>query len=174
MKAKYSSTLAHEMRRTEIDRIAAFCCDGDEIDLEAKYKLFVSAHFGARQQQIAEHHAKHFRNVLDRKVLGRGRRLYKVLFIEEGAAHGYNERHAHWLIEKPGKMPASEFTRVFVKLWQEVCGSNNVRIEHIQKQRGGLAGLVQYLTKERNWRDQIGNSSFIRECSDNRRIIAST
>ena len=50
-------------------------------DTHASLDYFVTAHLSKTKQEIAEHHIKHFRNVLDRKMCGRSRRLYKAFFI---------------------------------------------------------------------------------------------
>ena len=158
------------MRSKDIDRVARFMCDGEDISPEDKYKLFITAHFGGKQQEIAELHAAHFRNKIDRQVMGRGKRLYKVLFMEEGTSASFNERHAHWLFEKPQHMTQKQFENIFCELWQEICGSDNIQIKRVQKSRGGLEGLLAYCTKERDWQDYLGNSSFIADFSDNARL----
>lgn len=158
------------MRSRDIDHIARFMWDGDHIAPDQKYTLFVTAHFGGKQQQIAEQHAAHFRNRLDREVLGRGKRLYKALFMEQGTGNSYNERHAHWLFEKPAGMTRKQFEAVFCQLWQEICGSDDIQIKPVRKQDGGLHGLLQYLTKERDWQGYLGNKSFIADFSDNARL----
>ncbi|MDO8864142.1 hypothetical protein Q6D67_20865 [Haliea sp. E1-2-M8] len=163
-------TLANIMRVKDIERAWTFLSEGDDISAEKKYTLFITAHFGGRQQQVAELHAAHFRNKLDRRVMGRGKRLYKALFIEEGKGRSYNERHAHYLFEKPAHMTCAEFTAVFTELWQEVCGSDNVQVKSVRKKVGGLGGLLAYLTKDRDWQDILGNASFIADFSDNARL----
>ena len=59
----------------------SFFSKGDEC---RHVDYFITAHLSKSKQQVAEHHIKHFRNVLDRKTCGRGRRLYKAVFVEEG------------------------------------------------------------------------------------------
>ena len=158
------------MRCNDIKQVVRFMWDGDDVSPEIKYKLFITAHFGSKQQQIAEIHAAHFRNKLDRRVMGRGKRLYKILFMEEGTSKSYNERHSHWLFEKPKHMTLKEFESVFCELWQEICGSDNIQILRVQKSRGGHEGLLQYCTKERDWQGYVGNRSFIASFSDNARV----
>jgi hypothetical protein len=170
MTTKYEWTLASVMRESDIERIGEFMWQGDELPPEKKYRLFVTAHFGCKYQEAAEIHAAHFRNKLDRAVLGRGKRLYKAFFVEQGAAHSFNQRHAHWLIEKPTHTSTQQFMDVFQSLWLEVCGSSNVLCKPIQKKKGGLNGLVAYLTKERDRWGELGSASFVPELSDNQRL----
>lgn len=164
---EYEYSVATILRTNEMERIYNFLCSGDEICATKKYTLFVSAHFGKSKQIDAEHHAKHFRNCLDRKILGRGKRLYKALFIEEGNEYSFNQRHAHWLIQKPQNMSKREFTNLFTELWYEVCGSRNIVIKSVLKKEGGLEGLITYLTKEQDADGYIGNRAFVMEASDN-------
>lgn len=170
MTTDYEWTLASVMREKDIERIIDFMWQGDELPPEKKYRLFVTAHFGGKYQETAEFHAAHFRNKLDRAVLGRGKRLYKALFVEQGAAHSYNQRHAHWLIEKPEHMSKRQFMDVFQALWLEVCGSTDVLCKPVLKKDGGLGGLVTYLTKDRDRGREIGSASFVAEFSDNARL----
>ena len=67
-------------------------------------------------------------------------------------------------------MTKAEFTSIFVELWSDICGSDNVLIKPIRKNDGGLEGLLGYLTKERDWQDQLGSASFIPDFSDNARL----
>ena len=60
--------------------------------------------------------ACHFRNVLDRKIYGKHRRLQKAVFIEEGknaTSRSYNERHCHMLIEKPKHLTLKQYKKEF-------------------------------------------------------------
>ena len=63
------------------DECISFFSKGDDC---RHVDYFITAHLSKSKQQVAEHHIKHFRNVLDRKTCGRGRRLYKAVFVEEG------------------------------------------------------------------------------------------
>ena len=93
------------VKENEMKRIAKFMFDGDkDVELTDKYHYHITAHFSKAKQQDAEYCFKHFRNVLDNKVVGRRNRLYKACFIEEGKNHlskSYNDRHCHLLIQKP-------------------------------------------------------------------------
>ena len=160
-------SIATLLRIRDMEHVGRFMLAGDALCPTEKYTHFVSAHFSPSKQQDAEHHAKHFRNVFDRKLCGRGRRLYKVLFIEEGDSYSFNQRHAHWLIHKPAGLSEREFCNSFQACWYEICGSKNVVIKPILKKSGGIEGLISYLTKQRDVDGVIGNCAFIKECSDN-------
>lgn len=161
-------SVASVLRMNDIERTARFMNLGDDLCATKKYNYFVSAHFGSGKQQMdAEYHAKHFRNVFDRKMCGRGKRLYKVAFVEEGNQYSHNERHFHWLIHKPKGMWEKTFVKAFKETWLEVCGSRNVVIKRVEEERGGLNGLLCYLSKERDVNGFIGNASFIEQASDN-------
>ena len=151
-----------------IERIIEFLEGGDELSVDRKYTLFVTAHLSKPKQVDAEFHCKHFRNKFDRQILGRGKRLYKALFIEEGLnrhSRSFNQRHTHWLFQKPKNLTAMQFAKKFTTLWQEVCGSDDVNIKRITKRKGGHMGLIDYLDKERGL--DFGSGSFIEQCSDN-------
>ena len=161
-------SVATVLRINDCNRVGAFMYLGDSLCPTKKYTHFVSAHFGSGKQQVdAEHHAKHFRNVFDRKMCGRGRHLYKLAFVEEGNEYSYNERHFHWLIQKPKGMWETTFVKAFKETWLEICGSRNVVIKPIEEAQGGVDGLLWYLSKERDADGFIGNSSFIEAASDN-------
>lgn len=161
-------SVASILRMKDIERTEQFMSMGDNLCPTKKYNYFVSAHFGnGKQQMDAEYHAKHFRNVFDRKMCGRGRHLYKLAFVEEGNEYSYNERHFHWLIHKPKGMWEKTFVKAFKETWLEVCGSRNVVIKRIDEELGGINGLLVYLSKERDADGFIGNRSFIEEASDN-------
>jgi len=151
-----------------IERIVEFLVGGDELPVDRKYTLFVTAHLSKSKQIDAEFHCKHFRNKFDRQILGRGKRLYKALFIEEGLnklSNSFNQRHTHWLFQKPKNLTTELFTNKFTALWQEVCGSDDVKIIRITTNKGGHSGLIDYLDKERGL--DFGSGSFIEQCSDN-------
>jgi len=127
---------------------------------------FVTAHLSKSKQQVAEHHIKHFRNVLDRRVFGRAKRLYKAVFIEEGTnalSRSYNQRHCHMLIQKPKHLTKAQFEKQFNDLWQDICGSDNINWQRITKERGGVGGLIGYCHKE----VKSGIKAFVKELSDN-------
>jgi len=151
----------------ELQRVAEFLCNGDKhIEAEDKFQYFVTAHFSKAKQIDAEHCVKHFRNVLDRKIYGSRRRLYKACFIEEGKhskSLSYNERHTHLLIEKPKHLTKAQFEKQFNSLWENICGSDNIDWKRITNKEGGVVGLVDYCIKEIDF----GNKAFIEELSDN-------
>lgn len=161
---------ANFLNQSYIKKLHNFLVAGDALCMEKKYTLFVSAHLAKDKQIDAEYCCKHFRNVIDRKLCGRSRRLYKALFIENGQyeyCNSYCERHAHWLFELPVNLTEEEFTKVFKIHWQEICGSKNVVIKKIENKLGGINGLYEYLNKER----ALGNmATFIEDCSDNARL----
>ena len=127
---------------------------------------FITAHLSKSKQEVAEHHIKHFRNVLDRKICGAHRRLYKAIFIEEGKnalSRSYNERHCHLLIQKPKHLTKAKFQKKFNTLWEEICGSNDIDWQRITNKRGGVGRLISYCNKE----IKQGVKAFIKELSDN-------
>jgi hypothetical protein len=147
----------------EFGRVAKFLRKGDT-HLSLDY--FVTLHFSKSKQQVAEHHIKHFRNVLDRKVYGKHRRLCKAIFIEEGKnalSRSYNERHCHLLIQKPKHLTKAQFQKQFNTLWEEICGSNDIDWQRITNKRGGVGRLISYCNKE----IKQGVKAFIKELSDN-------
>ena len=152
---------------SELRKVVEFCCNGDKhIEAEDKFQYFVTAHFSKSKQIDAEHCLKHFRNVLDKKVYGSRRRLYKACFVEEGknnTSASYNKRHAHILIEKPKHLTKAQFEKQFNSLWEDICGSDNIRWKRITNKEGGVLGLVNYCIKEIDF----GNKAFIEELSDN-------
>ena len=147
----------------EFGRVAKFLRKGDT-HLSLKY--FVTAHLSKSKQPVADHHIKHFSNVLDRKIYGKHRRLQKAVFIEEGknaTSRSYNERHCHMLIEKPKHLELREFRKQFNTLWEEICGSNDIDWQRITNKRGGVGRLISYCNKE----IKQGVKAFIKELSDN-------
>ena len=127
---------------------------------------FITAHLSKSKQEVAEHHIKHFRNVLDRKICGAHRRLYKAIFIEEGKnalSRSYNERHCHLLIQKPKHLTKAQFQKQFNTLWEEICGSNDIDWQRITNKRGGVGKLIDYCNKEIKY----GIKAFTEELSDN-------
>ena len=135
-------------------------------DTHASLDYFVTAHLSKAKQEIAEHHIKHFRNVLDRKMCGRSRRLYKAVFIEEGknaTSRSYNKRHCHLLIQKPKHLTKAQFQKQFNELWEEICGSDDIDWQRITNDKGGVGGLISYCNKE----IKEGIRAFRKELSDN-------
>jgi len=145
------------------DKVVDFLRKGDDC-ISVDY--FVTAHLSQSKQQVAEHHIKHFRNKLDREMCGRGRRLYKLVFVEEGLnalSRSYNERHCHLLIQKPKHLTKAQFASRFDSLWEEICGSSNIHWKRITIAQGGVGGLISYCNKE----SRFGNKPFRAELSDN-------
>ena len=127
---------------------------------------FITAHLSKSKQQVAEYHIKHFRNVLDRKTCGRGRRLYKAVFVEEGKnalSVSYNQRHCHLLIQKPKHLTKAQFQKQFNQLWADICGSEDIKWKRITAKDGGVGGLISYCNKE----IKSGIKAFRKELSDN-------
>lgn len=155
------------VKENEMKRIAKFMFDGDkDVELTDKYHYHITAHFSKAKQQDAEYCFKHFRNVLDNKVVGRRNRLYKACFIEEGKNHlskSYNDRHCHLLIQKPKHLTKKKYEEQFNELWQNICGNDNIKWTRIEKQKNGIDGVVDYLTKEL----EFGHKAFIEDLSDN-------
>lgn len=162
----HKQSLVHSIKREQyIQKIALFARKGDDIQVEEKFNYFVTAHLSKSKQQNIEHHCKHFRNRIDREVFRSGKRLYKILSIEQGSQL-YNEAHTHWLLELPNHISEEVFKDIFSRLWIEICGSKNIRITPILYELGGVQGLINYCTKETTY----GNyGTFIEHCSDNAR-----
>lgn len=150
------------IKENEIAKAIKFFCRGDEIAVEDKFQYFVTAHLSYSKQQVAEHHIKHFRNVLDRKIYGKHRRLYKAVFIEKGDFD--NERHCHLLIQKPKHLTKAQFEKQFNTLWQQTCGSTDIVWKRITQKEGGIGGLLTYLNKQIKTK---GIRAFTEELSDN-------
>ncbi len=150
------------IKENEIAKAIKFFCRGDEIAVEDKFQYFVTAHLSYSKQQVAEHHIKHFRNVLDRKIYGKHRRLYKAVFIEKGDFD--NERHCHLLIHKPKHLTKAQFEKQFNTLWQQICGSTDIKWKRITQKEGGIGGLLTYLNKQIKTK---GIRAFTEELSDN-------
>jgi hypothetical protein len=147
----------------EFRRVAKFLRKGDTY-LSLDY--FVTLHLSKSKQQVAEHHISYFRNVLDRKIYGKHRRLYKAVFIEEGknaTSRSYNERHCHMLIEKPKHLTLKQYKKEFNTLWEEICGSDDITWQRITNKKGGVGGLIDYCNKEIKY----GIKAFTEELSDN-------
>ena len=135
-------------------------------DTHKSLDYFITAHLSKSKQEVAEHHIKHFRNVLDRKIYGKHRRLQKAVFIEEGKnalSRSYNERHCHMLIEKPKHLTLKQYKKEFNTLWEEICGSNDIDWQRITNKRGGVGRLIDYCNKEIKY----GIKAFTEELSDN-------
>ena len=155
------------LNQSHIEKLHSFLTTGDDLCVEEKYTIFVSAHFSKDKQIDAELHCRHFRNKLDRQLVGSRKRLYKALFIEEGQneyCDSYSERHTHWLFGLTYGVTDEQFTTAFKKLWRKECGSSNVDIKLVENKRGGLIGLYDYLTKEQK---EGCKASFLEHCSDN-------
>ena len=149
------------IRKNEIEKAIKFFVRGDNIPIEDKFQYFVTAQLSKSKQEVAEHHIKHFRNVLDRKVCGKHRRIYKATFIEGGTV--FNERHCHMFIQKPKHLTKSQFEKQFNQLWQQTCGSDDIKWERITNKDGGVSGLLSYLNKQ----VEHGIRAFTEELSDN-------
>ena len=147
------------------DNVLEFFSKGDT---HKSLDYFITAHLSKSKQEVAEHHIKHFRNVLDRKICGAHRRLYKAIFIEEGKnalSRSYNERHCHLLIQKPKHLTKAQFQKQFNTLWEEICGSNDIDWQRITNKRGGVGGLISYCNKEikqniRAFRKELSDNSY--------------
>jgi len=152
-----------------ISNATTFALGGDPLQAEDKYQLFVTAHFGKPNQLDVHRNCKHFRNVMDRKILRSQKRLFKVLWLEEGKqlqTNIQNTTHAHWLFELPRHLSEQCFKHVFTEIWSDICGSQNVVFKTIELERGGVDGLISYCTKESN---SNNHGTFIEQCSDNSR-----
>jgi|GEM_PF-2290876 len=171
MQISLSSNISRPISNREqcICNVATFALGGDPLQFEDKYSLFITAHFGRPNQLDVHRNCKHFRNVLDRKILRSKQRLFKVLWLEEGKqlqTSIQNTTHAHWLFELPTHLSEQCFKQVFSELWSDICGSQNIVFKTIEIERGGVEGLINYCTKESN----INNhGTFIEHCSDNSR-----
>ncbi len=143
---------------------------GDSLVPEDKLHFFVTAHFSKAKQIDVHRCCSHFRNRIDRTILGRSKRLYKALWLEEGQQLNTSARdstHAHWLFEWPANTTDEAFKHVFIELWSNICGSSNIDIRPIQLEKGGALGIVNYCLKETD----LGNTDvFIESCSDNARL----
>ncbi len=149
---------------------ANFIVAGDALCPEDKLHFFTTAHFSNAKQIDVHKCCAHFRNCMDRKILGKSRvRLYKALWLEEGKQLGSNMRnttHAHWLFEWPQDLSDKAFKHVFIELWSDICDNANIDFRHIQIEQGGIHGIINYCVKE----SDMGNTGvFIEHCSDNAR-----
>lgn len=150
---------------------ADFILAGDRLFPEDKMHFFVTGHFSKAKQTDVYKCCSHFRNRIDRVVLGKSkRRLYKALWLEEGKQLTTTARdttHAHWLIEWPTGISDKALKHVFIELWSEICGSADIKFRQIQLEQGGALGIVNYCVKE----NDMGNTgTFIEPCSDNARL----
>lgn len=170
LKLAHSATNGNT-RLNAFNNAANFILAGDSLVPENKLHFFVTAHFSKAKQVDVHKCCSHFRNCIDRVVLGKSRRrLYKALWLEEGKQLTTNARdtaHAHWLIEWPAGVSDKAFKHVFIELWSEVCGSANIKFKLVRPEQGGALGIVNYCVKE----GDLGNTdTFIESCSDNARM----
>lgn len=165
------STTHSNTRLNDFIDAADFILAGDELLPEDKLHFFVTAHFSKTNQIDVHRCCSHFRNRIDRVVLGKSRhRLYKALWLEEGKQLTTNARdttHAHWLFEWPANISDKAFKHVFIELWSEICDSADIKFRRVQLEQGGALGIVNYCLKE----SDMGNTGvFVEPCSDNARL----
>ena len=148
---------------------ARFAAGGDIIDPAQKFDWFITAHVSASRQKDIHKLCSHFRNKLDGLICGRRHRLYKMLWIEEGAqlySNATNTTHTHWVFEQPAHFLPDEFELHFKRLWAEILGSTNIDFRPIRPERGGINGIIDYCVKEAEYRNF---GTFIEMFSDNAR-----
>jgi hypothetical protein len=169
MKSLEITSTSTSMRERCYNDAARFAAGGDDIEPAQKFDWFITGHVSESQQVNIQRQCKHFRNKLDGLIYGRRHRLYKMLWIEEGAqlhSKATGTAHAHWVFEHPQHLSADEFELLFTQLWTEICGSTNVDIRPINTNAGGIDGIINYCVKEAEHRNF---GTFIEICSDNAR-----
>ncbi len=147
-----------------------FAACGDSSAPADKFQWFITAHVAKSKQAKIHQLCKDFRNRIDTNIIGRRHRLYKMVWIEEGAqlySNASGTAHTHWVFEQPSDLTEAQFQSAFKSLWKEIAGSANIDFRLIENGLGGINGVIRYCLKEA----LHGNfGTFIEACSDNARV----
>jgi hypothetical protein len=169
MKSLEITSAATSMRERCYNDAARFAAGGDDVDPADKFDWFITGHVCEYRQGNIHRLCSHFRNKIDGQLTARSHRLYKMLWIEEGAqlhTKVTGTAHTHWVFEHPAQLSDAEFEHVFKTLWAEICGSTNVEFRSIAPAAGNIERILNYCVKEA---DKGNFGTFIEPCSDNAR-----